>query len=118
MACWNLSTTMLLLAASFFCLEFKPSDPYLTNYLVDLGFSELDVSNDLYPTFTYSLFCFLLPFGFLVELIGYRKVLYFGIGCRLLNRILLIWSHGIHHKIYFYVVRLGEHATCSNYGWC
>eukprot|EP00929_Paragymnodinium_shiwhaense_P095930 TRINITY_DN5725_c0_g2_i1.p1 TRINITY_DN5725_c0_g2~~TRINITY_DN5725_c0_g2_i1.p1 ORF type:complete len:496 (-),score=88.74 TRINITY_DN5725_c0_g2_i1:55-1542(-) len=38
-----------------FCLHFKPSEPYLTKYLVRVkGFSHDDVNNKVYPVYTYT----------------------------------------------------------------
>lgn len=85
-----------MLSIAGFFLEFKPSEPFLTNYLIqNKGLTNDQVGKDVYPISVYSYFAFILPVGFLSEFIGYKNVVILGVVARELTRILLLWSEGL-----------------------
>ena len=59
-----------------FFRAFKPSEPFLFRYLrQDLGFSDDQINNEIFPIWTYSYAC-LLPVAFLfTEFIGFKYVM-------------------------------------------
>ena len=85
----------LLCVCSFF-VTFRPSEPFLTPYLIDYKGLGADAVNErVYPTWTYCYFAFLLPAGVLGEVLGYRAM----IAAQLLSLIatysILIWAEGL-----------------------
>jgi hypothetical protein len=88
--------TLAALWAMGFCLNCKPSEPYLSKYIMeDKGVSEDDLNHSVYPFSTYGSLIFLLPVGMLAEHVGYRTVIIGGLICRELTRVLLIYASGV-----------------------
>ena len=88
--------TLAALWAMAFCLNCKPSEPYLSKYIMeDKGVSEDDLNHRVYPFSIYGSLLFLGPVGILAEHFGYRAVIMGGLVCRELTRVLLIFAAGV-----------------------
>ena len=75
-----------------FLINCKPSEPFLTAYLLDKNFTEAELAVDVWPWSTFGAFVMLLPFGLLAESIGSRRVIFIGLLCREITRVLLIFA--------------------------
>lgn len=85
----------LLCVCSFF-VTFRPSEPFLTPYLIDYKALGADAVNErVYPTWTYSYFAFLLPAGVLGEVLGYRAMIAAQLLSLLATYSILIWAEGL-----------------------
>lgn len=83
-------------AVCLFCVHCQPSEAYLTRYLRDdVGISEDDLDQYVWPTDTWTQLVTLIPAGLLAEVVGLRPVALFGLTCRLVTRIILIWGRGV-----------------------
>jgi MFS family permease len=88
--------TLWELWAMGFFLNCKPSEPYLSKYIMeDKGVSEDDLNHIVYPFSIYGSLLFLAPVGILAEHVGYRAVIAGGLICRELTRVLLIFATGV-----------------------
>lgn len=91
-----LSVGVICLCVAGFLMSFKPSEPFLTNYLIDVkGMTDPIVSDKIYPVWTYSYLAFLLPAGILSHAFGARTVAAIGFAARLATRGILLWGEGI-----------------------
>ncbi|EGG25275.1 reduced folate carrier family protein [Cavenderia fasciculata] len=93
-----LSFKSFILYCSFsFLFSFDPSEPYIVEYLTNvLHVNSTVVYETIYPYWTYSYFIFLLVFGFLGEMIGYKSIIIIGmIGKVIASTILLIGTQSI-----------------------
>ncbi|XP_077030431.1 thiamine transporter 1 isoform X2 [Agelaius phoeniceus] len=72
--CWALPTA-LLCAYGFFC-SVRPSEPFLTRYLLGphKNLSETQVFNEIYPVWTYSYLALLLPVFLATDYLRYKPV--------------------------------------------
>ena len=85
----------LLCFCSFF-VTFRPSEPFLTPYLIDYkGLGADSVNERVYPTWTYCYFAFLLPAGVLGEVVGYRVMIVAQLIALLATYVILIWAEGL-----------------------
>ena len=85
----------LLCLCSFFA-TFRPSEPFLTPYLIDYKGLGADAVNErVYPTWTYSYFAFLLPAGVMGEVVGYRPMIVAQLLALLATYVMLIWAEGL-----------------------
>lgn len=74
----------------------KPSEPFLSLFLTqDKGLTEAQLDEDVWPYDTYGAFAFLLPLGYLAEVVGYRSVIALGLLCREATRVLLLFGSGV-----------------------
>lgn len=88
--------TLGALWAMAFCLNCKPSEPYLSKYIMEnKAVSEDDLNHLVYPFSIYGSLLFLAPVGILAEHCGYRTVIVGGLVCRELTRVLLIFACGV-----------------------
>jgi MFS family permease len=88
--------TLGALWAMGFFLNCKPSEPYLSKYIMEnKGVSEDDLNHIVYPFSIYGSLLFLAPVGILAEHVGYRAVIVGGLICRELTRALLIFATGV-----------------------
>ena len=79
-----------------FFKAFKPSEPFLTPYLVqDKHFTAELVKREIYPIWTYSYFLLILPVALLAEKFGYRKVIFLEVIGHLSTRAILIFCFGL-----------------------
>uniref|UniRef100_H2XQC9 Major facilitator superfamily (MFS) profile domain-containing protein n=2 Tax=Ciona intestinalis TaxID=7719 RepID=H2XQC9_CIOIN len=71
-----LKPTVLLCVYGIFSYM-KPSEPFLTPYLMGLSknFTEFEVVNEIYPVWTYAYVCFLLPVFLLTDYVKYKPVI-------------------------------------------
>eukprot|EP00038_Savillea_parva_P013816 m.9318 g.9318 ORF g.9318 m.9318 type:complete len:488 (+) comp2622_c0_seq1:238-1701(+) len=80
-------------ALCLFFVHCQPSEAYLTKYLrEDVGISEEDLDQYVWPVDTWTQLVSLVPAGLLAEVAGYRTVAVVGLLCRLATRIMLIWG--------------------------
>ncbi|KAK2540913.1 hypothetical protein Q9233_000966 [Columba guinea] len=72
--CWALPTG-LLCAYGFFC-SVRPSEPFLTRYLLEphKNLSETQVFNEIYPVWTYSYLALLFPVFLATDYLRYKPV--------------------------------------------
>ncbi|KAF1560635.1 UNVERIFIED_CONTAM: Thiamine transporter 1, partial [Eudyptes pachyrhynchus] len=72
--CWALPTA-LLCAYGFFC-SVRPSEPFLTRYLLGphKNLSETQVFNEIYPVWTYSYLALLFPVFLATDYLRYKPV--------------------------------------------
>ncbi|XP_051465622.1 thiamine transporter 1 isoform X2 [Apus apus] len=72
--CWALPT-LLLCAYGFFC-SVRPSEPFLTPYLLGpyKNLSETEVFNEIYPVWTYSYLALLFPVFLATDYLRYKPV--------------------------------------------
>ena len=85
----------LLCFCSFF-VTFRPSEPFLTPYLIEYKGLGADAVNErVYPTWTYCYFAFLLPAGVLGEVVGYRPMIAAQLMALLATYVVLIWAEGL-----------------------
>ncbi|XP_071615049.1 thiamine transporter 1 [Heliangelus exortis] len=72
--CWALPT-LLLCAYGFFC-SVRPSEPFLTPYLLGphKNLSETQVFNEIYPVWTYSYLALLFPVFLATDYLRYKPV--------------------------------------------
>jgi hypothetical protein len=85
--------SLFALCAFIGLLSFKPSEPHLTTYLVDnVGLSDDDVNNYVYPVWTYSYLPLLILLGGAAESLDYTPVIIVGAVGRLITRLLLLFG--------------------------
>ena len=79
-----------------FIVNFKPSEPFLTRYLLEVkGLSEHELATRVWPFSTWGAFAFMLPAGLLAESLGSRSVILCGLLFRESTRILLLYGEGV-----------------------
>ncbi|XP_035676211.1 thiamine transporter 2-like [Branchiostoma floridae] len=88
--------TVLLCLFGFF-KELRPSEPFLTPYLKgpDKNLTEEQVTNEIYPVWTYTYFPTLLVVLFLTDYLRYKPVIVFEGLTLILTWVLLLWGHGV-----------------------
>ena len=90
---WPLALRLLLLG---FLVNCKPSEPFLTQYLLtNKHISSDDLEAHVYPWSTIGSFLLLLPAGLAAEHFGSRRVIFCGLLCREATRVLLILGEGV-----------------------
>jgi thiamine transporter 2/3 len=78
---------------SGFLFEFKPSEPFLTPYLLhDKNISDDDLNDVIYPVWTYCNFAFLFLVLFLNQFLRYRIIIILDLSARVITRVILIWG--------------------------
>jgi thiamine transporter 2/3 len=90
--------TLLLLCAYGFFKELRPSEPYLTEYLVDdhwKGLNKTDVYSRIYPVWPYSYFGLLIPVFLLTDLLRYKPIIMFEGVSYVATWCLLLWANGV-----------------------
>jgi len=92
---WRLKT--FLLCSYGFLKEIRPSEPYLTEYLVGnhTGVTEDQVYHDVYPVWTYSYLAILILVFLVTDLVKYKPVIILEGFSYILTWILLLWGHGL-----------------------
>ncbi|XP_072020041.1 thiamine transporter 2-like isoform X2 [Amphiura filiformis] len=87
--------SMLLCLYGFF-KQMRPSEPFLTPYLVDIkNISENAVNNQIYPIWTYSYMIALVPVFLFTDFLRYKPVIIFESCTYLATWALLLWAWGI-----------------------
>ncbi|XP_068239536.1 thiamine transporter 1 [Palaemon carinicauda] len=95
MEAW-LSTCLLLCLYGFF-KEVRPSEPFLTEYLISppMNLTKEEAYQDVYPVWTYSYLSLLIVVFLLTDLLRYKPVIVFeGIGY-VVTWSLLLWARGV-----------------------
>ena len=92
---WKL-TTFLLCCYGFF-KEIRPSEPFLTEYLIsnNTGVTESQVYHDVYPVWTYSYLAILFLVFLVTDLAKYKPVIILEGFAYILTWVLLLWGHGL-----------------------
>lgn len=86
---------VLRLASVGFFVNFQPSEPFLTWYLLHRkGVSERALNAVVWPCDTYGALAFTLPMALYAERLGYRRALVLGMACREATRLLLLYARG------------------------
>uniref|UniRef100_A0AAY5EDH9 Uncharacterized protein n=1 Tax=Electrophorus electricus TaxID=8005 RepID=A0AAY5EDH9_ELEEL len=72
---WLHPTVLLCLYG--FCCNFRPSEPFLTAFLMgpDKNLTDTEVVNEIYPVWTYSYLILLLPVFLATDYLCYKPVL-------------------------------------------
>ena len=87
---------LFLLCFVSFLVTFRPSEPFLTPYLIESKGLGADMVNErIYPTWTYCYFAFLLPAGMAGEVVGYRPMIVLQLLSLLVTYCVLIWAEGV-----------------------
>lgn len=90
-----ISKELIFVLYGFF-KAFKPSEAFLTPYLIqDKHFSRQEVNNQVYPIWTYSFFLWIIPITFIAEKFGYRTAIFLESLGHLSTRILLIFGRSL-----------------------
>eukprot|EP00397_Hematodinium_sp_SG-2012_P017883 GEMP01018297.1.p1 GENE.GEMP01018297.1~~GEMP01018297.1.p1 ORF type:complete len:537 (+),score=103.62 GEMP01018297.1:45-1613(+) len=113
-------------AVFIFLLNFKPSEPYLSHYLVDyVGLTRKQINGDVYPIYSYAqavvaiMLVISKIFGASAPWVSDKHILIFGATCRMCTRILLLYANTVplmQLMQVFYAV-----GSCSKmvfYGYC
>ena len=93
------NTALLLLCWYGLFKEIRPSEPFLTKYLLDArwgGLSKDDLYSKVYPVYSYSFFMLLVPVFVLTDFLRYKPVICLEGLSYIATWILLLWSHGVH----------------------
>ena len=92
---WKL-TTFFLCCYGFF-KEIRPSEPFLTEYLISnhTGVTEEQVYHDVYPVCTYSYLAILFLVFLVTDLAKYKPVIVLEGFAYILTWVLLLWGNGL-----------------------
>uniref|UniRef100_A0A0K0FUG0 Uncharacterized protein n=1 Tax=Strongyloides venezuelensis TaxID=75913 RepID=A0A0K0FUG0_STRVS len=108
---WYIITTCLLTFYGFL-KEFRPTEPYLYDYQLNVqNISDSDLNNKIYPWWTYSYMIFLVPVFFFVDVLLYKVVLIFESICYIGTWLLIIFGKSIESQILMQVIYGGASAT-------
>jgi len=90
------STTFILCSYGFF-KEIRPSEPFLTEYLIgnSTGLTASQLYQDVYPIWTYSYLAVLVIVFLFTDLVRYKPVIVFEGFAYILTWVLLLWGHGL-----------------------
>ncbi|KAL3903024.1 MAG: hypothetical protein SGPRY_011835 [Prymnesium sp.] len=89
------SSLQLRLALLGFLVNLQPSEPYLTRYLLRRGLTPAQLASQVWPWSSTASFALLLPLALLAEGVGTRPVIFLGLVCREVTRVLLIFASGV-----------------------
>ena len=82
-----------LLLLSSVAIHFRPSEPYLTPFLIEEADLGIDVVNEVvYPVYTYAYISLLIPVGLLTTITSYRILITIGFLFHLVTNTLIILS--------------------------
>uniref|UniRef100_G1NNF5 Thiamine transporter 1 n=1 Tax=Meleagris gallopavo TaxID=9103 RepID=G1NNF5_MELGA len=93
--CWALPTG-LLCAYGFFC-SVRPSEPFLTRYLLEphKNLTETQVFNEIYPVWTYSYLALLFPVFLATDYLRYKPVVLLQGLSLIITWFLLLYAQGL-----------------------
>ncbi|XP_004613903.1 thiamine transporter 1 [Sorex araneus] len=93
--CWALPTA--LLCAYGFCASLRPSEPFLTPYLLgpDKNLTEREVFNEIYPVWTYSYLVLLFPVFLATDYLRYKPVVLLQGLSLIVTWFLLLYAQGL-----------------------
>ena len=92
------SKILVILCSYGLFKEIRPSEPFLTEYLVDARWGNLpkeDVYSKVYPVWSYAYFFLLIPVFVLTDFLRYKPVLCIEGLSYMVTWILLLWVHGM-----------------------
>ena len=87
-----------LLCCYGFFKEFRPSEPFLTEYLIDPRWGDItknDLYSKVYPVYTYATFALVLPVFVLTDFLKYKPVIVLEGVAYIATWILLLWGNGV-----------------------
>lgn len=88
--------TLGLLCAYGFFKEVKPSEPYLTQYLIGpKNLTEDQVYYEVYPVWSYSYFGLLVPVFLLTDFVRYKPMIVTEGLAYVITWVLLLWAEGV-----------------------
>ncbi|XP_032833827.1 thiamine transporter 2-like isoform X2 [Petromyzon marinus] len=92
---WKFPT--IVLCAYGFLYNMRPSEPFLTPYLVgpDVQLSTEDLTNKVLPVWTYSYLALLLPVFLLTDFLRYKAVIVLQGAALVVTWCLLLWARGV-----------------------
>jgi len=98
-------TTLILCSYGFF-KEIRPSEPFLTEYLISnsTGLTQDQVYQDVYPIWTYSYLAVLVLVFLFTDLARYKPIIVFEGFAYILTWILLLYGHGLRLMQFMQVV--------------
>ncbi|NWI93405.1 S19A3 protein, partial [Pitta sordida] len=103
MGCWKQEEnntwgfpTLILCLYGFFCMM-KPSEPFLTPYLTgpDKNLTTEEVTNQIFPVWTYSYLALLFPVFLLTDYVRYKPVVLLQGISFIITWLLLLFAHGV-----------------------
>ena len=87
-----------LLCCYGFFKEFRPSEPFLTEYLIDPRWGDItknDLYSKVYPVYTYATFALVFPAFVLTDFLKYKPVIVLEGVAYIATWILLLWGNGV-----------------------
>ncbi|NXF71184.1 S19A3 protein, partial [Sclerurus mexicanus] len=92
---WTFPTLILCLYGFFYMM--KPSEPFLTPYLTgpDKNLTTDEVTNQIFPVWTYSYLALLVPVFLLTDYVRYKPVLLLQGISLIVTWLLLLFAHGV-----------------------
>ena len=87
-----------LLCCYGFFKEFRPSEPFLTEYLIDPRWGDItknDLYSTVYPVYTYATFALVFPVFVLTDFVKYKPVIVLEGVAYIATWILLLWGNGV-----------------------
>ena len=90
--------TCLILCIFGFLKDFKPSEPFLTQYLIDPKYVNITLDQayqDVYPVWTYSYLAVLILVFLLTDLVKYKPMIIFEGFAFVTTWILLVFGSGV-----------------------
>ncbi|XP_035400693.1 thiamine transporter 2-like [Cygnus atratus] len=92
---WTFPTLVLCLYGFFYMM--KPSEPFLTPYLTgpDKNLTIDEVTNQIFPVWTYSYLALLLPVFLITDYVRYKPVLLLQGISYIVTWLLLLFAHGV-----------------------
>ena len=98
MATSDLKIPLLLLCLYGLFKEFRPSEPFLTEYLIDprwVNLSKNDLYSNVYPVYTYATFALVLPVFLFTDYVRYKPIIVLEGISYIATWILLLWAEGV-----------------------
>ena len=92
------NTALVLLCLYGLFKEIRPSEPFLTEYLIDARWGDLskdDLYSKVYPVWSYSYFFLLIPVFVLTDFLRYKPVICLEGLSYIATWTLLLWFHGV-----------------------
>ena len=98
-----MSSSSLLIPLTLLCLyglfkEFRPSEPFLTEYLIDSRWGNItknDLYSSVYPVYTYATFALVFPVFLLTDYVRYKPIIILEGGSYITTWVLLLWAKGV-----------------------
>ena len=78
--------------------EFRPSEPFLTEYLIDPrwgGLSKDELYSSVYPVYTYATFALVLPVFLFTDYVRYKPIIVLEGLSYIGTWLLLLWAKGV-----------------------